>query len=272
MSARTQFTFDSTPNIVFNDNTTDPLNWYNLTNRLFDTEVRNVEDTKRDQGIEDYDSVLSKGLAKLKVAIFAESMGKLNELVMNLKKAFNPLLTQENVASDEGYLPIQWTEVINTTSYAVEVWVKAIEIPRVQLNENGTGATTEISLKAKDPVKVSQTTKGITVLNGASATGTNSGDMPASVVITLTGPTAANPKVTYTQTGEYMQISDTLGPADVYVIDHKNATIKKNGVNAYDKKATGSVFFDLNSGAITLAGLNLSTGNAAVAYKDTWTL
>ena len=272
MTARKEYLLDSEPEITFNKNT-DKDNWYRLISIIFDTNVRNIEDEKIDMGIEDYDSKLGKGTGRLKVGVFAASEGKLNKLIADLKEALNPILMQENPNSDEGYLPFKWTETIDTTAYNMEVWVKSLEIPRVLLNENGSGAITECNIKAKEPKKFSQETIDIIVHTAsATGTGTNAGDMPTYPTITITGPSQASPKIYYSETGEYFEVNDTLGLGDEYIIDCKEATVKKNGVNAYDKKTAGSKFLSLKSGVITIVCSNLSSGHAHVAFKSAWTL
>lgn len=274
MSALTQYTYDSNPDIIFNDNTTDPDNWYKLLSLLLDTEVRNVEDSDPEQGIIDYDSTLGKGLIEGRVALFAEDIANLNLLVQNLKKAFNPILTELNSESDEGFLPLKWTMVLGVDSYNVQVYAKPVEIPKIVLDENGAGGVARILMKAKDPIKVSQTQKTVT-LTTAAATGTdtNDGDMPAYPTITITGPTNASPRITNQETGEYIEINDTLAGGEVYVIDTREATILKDGVNAYSAKTAASTFFNLRGGDVTLIATNLgASGQAAVVYRDAWTL
>ncbi len=273
MAANTVYTYESSPNIAFND-VSDPDNFYKLDYLLLDTEVRNIEDPKPNEGIEDFNSILGKGLLKARVSIIAEDIATLNEMVANLKKACNPRLTQENGNSDEGYLPFSWTDVVGSTSYAVEVYAKPVEIPKVIKDERGSGAKVDILMKIKEPKKFSQSTKTVT-LNAANVTASNDndGDMPTYPVITIVGPTNASPRVTNSVTGEYIEINDTLTGGQTIVIDCKKATILKNGVNAYGSKTSGSKFFDLNSGAVNLAQTNLgASGVATVVYRDAWTL
>ncbi len=269
---RTEYTYDSSPDIVFND-ITDPNNWYRINSILLDTEVRNVEDPKMDEGIEEFTTTLGKGLLQMEVSVFAESEAKLNELLFNLKKAFNPVLTQENVDADDGYLPFKWTETIGATSYNLQAYAKPLEIPKVVRNWRGTGAIVKILCKIKEPKKVGQTTKTITLNSGAlTGTNDNDGDMGAYPVITITGPTGTNPKVLYNETGEFVQFNDTLTGGQVVVIDCKKSTVKKDGVNAYGSLATTSTFFKIKSGTVTLIGTNVSTGSIAVTYRDSFTL
>lgn len=273
MEALTVYTYESSPNIAFND-VTDPDNFYKLLFLLLDTEVRNIEDPKPDEGIEDFDSILGKGLLKGRVAIIAEDLPTLNLMIANLKEAMNPRLTQENDASDEGYLPFSWPENIGGTEYDLEVYAKPVEIPKFVKDEKGSGAIVEFLLKIKEPKKFSQSTKTVT-LNNSNVTGSNDndGDMPTYPVITITGPTNASPRITNAVTGEYIEINDTLIGGDSYVIDTKKATITKNGANAYSSKTAASTFFDLNSGAVTLIQANLgASGQAAIVYRDAWTL
>lgn len=273
MSNLTAYTYESTPNINFND-FTDPDNYIKLLFLLLDTEVRNIEDPKIDEGIEDFSSILGKGLLKGRAAVVAEDLPTLNLMIANLKKAMNPRLTQDNGSSDEGYLPFSWTEDIGGTEYDLQVYAKPVEVPRFVKDEKGSGAIVDFLMKIKSPKKYSQDTKVVT-LNAASVTGgnTNDGDMPSYPVITITGPTNASPKITNVETGEYMEINDTLAGGEVYVIDCKKATILKDNVNAYGNKTSGSTFFDLNSGAVSLQQDNLgASGVAAIEYRDAWTL
>lgn len=273
----TEFTYDSNPDIVFND-TSDLDNLFELPVYLPDTQVQNVEDLKPFQGIEDYTSILGKGLFKARVYIRAENFNRLQYMIRQIKQAFNPKLTQLNADSDEGYLPFKWNLVLDNgtteTTYPVRIMLKPMEIPRIQIDEkSGAGAIVDLLLKAKDPIMELQTTKTITV-NSGSLTGTNDndGDMPAAPVITITGPTAASPKVTYSATGEYIEIDDTLAGGEVYVIDCSKATVEKDGVNAYGNLAAGSNFFKFRSGTVTVIGVNLSSGNVSATYRDAWTL
>lgn len=280
-----KYKYSSSPEIVFNDKNltgdfkTNDDNWVKLSDYLPDTRVENIEDIRHLEGIEDFDSMLSKGIFRLRLSIYASSFNRAAKLIAQVKKAFNPKLTQLNSASDEGYLPFDWTETWDdgTTqeTFDFRVYLKPVEIPRVMKSEgDGTGSRFEILLKAKDPRRVSQAQKTIT-LNNASLTGTddNDGDMPTWPIITITGPTNASPKITYNEQGEYIEINDTLAGGEVVVINPYKSSIEKDGVNAYSTKGSGSKFFDLHSGDITLIAENLgASGSVAVVYRDAWTL
>ena len=270
-TALTQYVFASNPTITFND-TTDINNYYRLDAFFPDTVVKNIEDVKPLEGIQDYGSELTKGFIKLRVAIVADSETHFNDPVRALKKAFNPELCEANTNSDGGYLPFKWTMVLTSGSFPVQIQVKPVEIPKVIANEKaGAGQYLEIILKAKDPRIVAQTADTITITVGA-ATGTNNGDMPARPTITLTGPTSASVRITNTTSGEYIELTSALISSDVVVIDNANATILKNGSNAYSQKTSGSSFFAVKSGVVTITPTNLSTGQAVVSFRDSWTL
>lgn len=275
MADLTQYTWNGVPTIIFNDNTTDADNWYRLQRLIPDTFVRNIEDEKANaDGIVDYDTFLGKGILRLQVEIFAEDLANRNTLIANLKKSFNPRLLQIIADSDAdiesgGYTPLAWTEERSGGDIAVQVLLKPVEIPRVAKGEHdGSGTSFEVLLKAKNPWMVSQTAKTIT---GAAAS-TNAGDMLAYPVITITGDAGTNPRVTYSETGEYIQIDDNPIGGDVYIIDCANATVTKNGANAYQYLNSGSTFFGIRSGAVNIAIANGGTAVITTVYRDTYTL
>lgn len=275
MSALTEYTWKGNPELVFNDTSTDPDNYYRITQYLSDTFVRNLEDERPNaDGIIDYDSYYGKGILRIPVDIIAEDLASLNQMIANIKQSFNPRLLQIDAPTDSdietgGYAPLEWTEVRGSTSLNLRILLKPLEIPRVVYDEKyGSGRRVELLLKAKDPFKESQTAKTIT----GAGSNTNAGDMLAYPIITIAGDTGANPKVTYSQTGEYIQIDNNLGAGDTVIIDCKNATVTKNGSNAYQYLNSGSTFFGLKSGTVTIALSDVGSATVTVAYRDTFTL
>ena len=274
MADLTQYTWEGIPQIVFNS-TTDPDNFYRLQTYLPDTFIRNIEDEKPNaDGIIDYDSSLGKGLFRLQVDIFASTLAKRNLMIANLKKSFNPRLLQlaaptDADIADGGYAPLTWTEERYGGDIAVRVMLKPLEIPKIIKSEHsGSGVSVVILLKAKDPWMESQTAKTITGADDS----TNDGDMPAYPIITITGDTGANPKVTYHETGEYIQIDDNMTGSDVYIIDCGKATVTKNGSNAYQYLNSGSTFFMIQSGVVTIDLADTGTAVVTVVFRDTYTL
>jgi|SRR5579885_3669638 len=83
--------------------------------------------------------------------------------------------------------------------------------------------------------------------SGGNVTLANSGNIETPPTLTLHG-TLTNPYILNETTGEWMQLTATLGASDVVVIDMNEKTITLNGTSLLSAKVSGSSWWDLNPG------------------------
>lgn len=105
---------------------------------------------------------------------------------------------------------------------------------------------------------------------GGSALITNTGNVTAYPIITLTG-SLTTPYIYNATTGVYMQLNYTLAPTDVVVIDMLNKTIVLNGsTDLLYTKQTGANWWGLlvgNNNISFSTGSSSDTGNAAISFN-----
>jgi len=102
---------------------------------------------------------------------------------------------------------------------------------------------------------------------------TNSGNVDASPLITLTG-LLTNPIIANVTTGEYFQLTTTTTVSDTIVIDMKNRTAVKNGTTSMlTSLVTGSEWWALGAGSSTIrinTGSTSDTGTMTIAWQNAY--
>lgn len=274
--SRTVYNFND--RIKLNDDTTDPTKYVLVDATSFlDTIAQNTEEPRAtDSGIIDYGIQIGKGTAKIPVTLVASTDAKMAGLIQTFKQAFDPDLLETDATYGEaagkgGYVPLKWTETVDTTSRAFMIYLKSIETPRIALDSlAGLVRQSIIQLKAQDPRKYLQTS---TTLSGA-GTATNAGTCttPVEITITATGATSTSLTITNSTRSESMVISTALANADVLVIDTRNHSVKLNGVERRDYLSSTSSWIYLNPGANTITKSNDSNCTISTKWYSAWPL
>jgi len=274
--SRTTYNYNS--RIVLNDETTDPTKYVLVDSASFlDTVAQNTEEPRAtDSGIIDYGIQLGKGTARIPVTLIAYTESAMNGLIQTFKQAFDPDLLEEDptygeVAGKGGYHPFKWTEVVDSTTRAFQIYLKSIETPKVAMdNLAGLIRTSVLQLKAQDPRKYLQSS--VTLTGAGTATNVGTTSTPVEITITASGATATNLTITNTTRSEAMVISTALANTDVLVIDTRLHSVKLNGVERRDYLSSTSKWIYLSPGANTITLANNSNCTVATKFYSAWPL
>ena len=99
---------------------------------------------------------------------------------------------------------------------------------------------------------------------------TNSGAVDVLPIITIEG-TATNPRITKTETGEYVEVQVTMGASDELIIDMANRTITLNGGSIISFRESGSSWWDLDVGGNPISyetDDSNDTGTCTVSWRN----
>lgn len=274
--SRTQYNYNS--RIVLNDTTTDTTKFVLLdTQNITDTLAINTEDEKpEDVGVIDYGTKLGKGQWEVPVTLYASTQAKMSSLIQTFKQAFNPDLLELDSTYGEttkylGYHPLDWTEVVDSTSYNFRIYAKAQEIPKVEMDAySGLIRKSSVSLKVADPRKYTQSE---TTLSGA-GTAANAGTFTTPVVITITasGATSTSLQITNATTSKSIYVTTALANNDVLVIDTGIHSVKLNGVEKRSMLGSSTTWWLLNPGNNTISLANNSNCTVSTAFRSAWPL
>ena len=263
--------------------------------REFDTPIPN------EMGITDYQSLIGKTAYIIEGQVFSEVESSLYTALDKLRKVFNLKIAQDDSESDDGYLPLKWTENESRMLYMKPL---AIDIPETR--RNAFKPRFKAILKIKYPIITSQTSHSISATPGSYGTGdglaipslglgipaaglamgqnagtsgngtiTNNGNYPAWPTIVFTGPTT-NPKIS---DGEnYIQVNTSIIADETITItyDQDTLTILKNdGTNLIQYLDSGSTLFKVESGLTqyTFSGQSFgSPADCSISILDSWAL
>lgn len=244
---------------------------------FFDTIANNVEENKpTEPGIIDYGVKFGKGTFEVPITLYGSTDANLNQLIMNLKQAFNPDLLEADATYGEatdygGYHPLYWTETVGVYTRDFMVFLKATETPAV-LNDPIAGLirAATLKLKARDPRKYqvgayTRTGDGIA---------TNFGTYPTPVKITITasGSTSTSLTITNSTTGKSIVVSTALTTGQVLVIDTFYHSVKLNGTEKRSMVANSSDFWTVAPGSNTFAITNGTNASVAFEWRNAWPL
>jgi hypothetical protein len=217
--------------------------------------------------------------------------------LMQLRSVCSLDLNQNDISSDEGYVPYIWEDANDSK----QIFMKPLYVEISETTQQGFVQPFMIVSKVVDPtiygavLKTASTaqatptsTMGTFVLPAilpapigielytVSVDANNIGTFPSyPQSITVYGP-VTNPVITNSSTGEFFGVNVTLGSSDVLLIEYNktNYSITKNGVDVSNLVQSGSTTFKIEPGdnVITLTG-SLSTGAyATLNFYDAWPL
>jgi hypothetical protein len=278
MAEFTRTVFDYNSRIKLNDTATDPTEFILVDAGAFlDTVSQNTEEPRAtDVGIIDYGIQLGKGIAQVPAELFATSLAKMNELVANVKKAFDPDLLEADATYGEaagkgGFHPLKWTEYVGSTARNFQVFLKSVEIPKIAMDKMaGLYRPVVLKLKAQDPRKYLQ--ESTSLANAGTAANVGDAETPVVITITASGTTATNLTITNSTRTEAMVISTALTTGQVLVIDTRLHSVKLNGAERRDYLSSTSKWIYLNPGNNTIAVTNNSNCSIATVFYPAWPL
>jgi len=277
--------------IILNDTTTEPDRYVlvgtlapALAQPVMETTTLTIEtDRPVSEGVIDFTSKISGGEVFVPLVLFGKTLGHVNELVDELKSAFNPQLVNDDQTwgkgmimfpSGDGFMPLKWTEELGLGTRDVQVFVKPLEIPIVELDTlSGRVRTSRLRLRIEDPRKYSQT---LSTMEGA-GTATNNGNFRTPVKITVEQtsafpPPPGSPSITNVTTGDTITLTSSMSEDDVLVIDTRHQTVTLNGVETRSLISTSSdwIHFAPGDNAITVS----LSGDYTVTFSwyDCWSI
>lgn len=265
--SRTNYNYND--RIILNDDTTDTDKFVLVgVDSFIDVVAENTEEFRAtDVGIVDYGIQLGKGVVKIPVSLYASSQAEMAELIQNFKEAFNPDLLEADATyggSKGGFHPLKWTETVGSTSRDFMIYLKSMEIPKVQIDSlAGLIRESELVLKAQDPRKYLQAQ---TTLSG-SGTATNAGTFPTPVEITITatGASSTSLQIANSTRSESIYVTTALSSGQVLVIDTRNHSCQLNGAERRDYLSSSTKWMQLSPGNNSLS---ISNGtNVTVSTK-----
>ena len=274
--ARTVYNFND--RLKLNDVTTDPTKYVLVDSSAFlDTIAQNVEETRTtEMGIVDYGTHIGKGTAKIPVVLYADSEAKMNGLIQTFKSAFDPDAleadpTYGEATGKEGYVPLKWTEVVDSTSRDFQIFLKSVEVPRVAMDTMaGVIRGSMLLLKAQDPRKYLQAQSNLAGAGTASNVGLTT--TPVEITIVASGATSTSLTITNSTRSESIVISTTLSAGQTLVIDTRLHSVKLNGVEHREYLASSSIWMLLSPGNNTIALANNSNCTVTTKWYSAWAL
>ena len=276
MYARTVYNFND--RFILNDTSTDEDKFVLIDTEAFlDVVAENVDETRStDVGSIDYGVHLGKGIFKIPVTLFAFSEADMADLIKDFKEAFNPELLEADATYGEsagggGYHPLKWTEMVGTTERNFMIYLKSMEIPRVQSDSfAGLSRDSQLMLKAQDPRKYLQ--EQSSRVGGGIATNVGTFPTPVEITITATGTSLTNLQITNSTRGESIYVTTALSAGQTLVINTRTRSCKLNGTERRDYLGANTEWMLLNSGNNTISIANGTDVTVTTKWHSAWEL
>lgn len=252
-----------------------------------------------ESGISDFETLIGKTVYVLNGTMYPGGESDSDDGLAKLRKVSSLELNQDDILSDDGYVPYVWTEF----SRNKQVFMKPLYVQIVESTRQGLVQDFRIISKIKDPTIYEEdlqqastepadfTTASGTAIHpftypiiyGASTSSVsvdanNTGDLPTyPVSINIHGP-VNSPKVTNTSTGEYIEVTVNLATdANELIIAYDKDTliVTLDGVSVINQVTTASTYWKLQPGSnvISLTGSSISDdAYCTVSYRSAWPL
>lgn len=252
-----------------------------------------------ESGISDFETLIGQTAFVLEGIMYPGNENEYDLGIRALRKISSLDISQDDILSDDGYVPYQWDEFTGSRI----LYVKVLYVQIVENTRQGLVQPFRLICKVKDPTifgselkqaNTSQATPSAStgsalysftypVLYGKSTYSVssaiqNNGDISAYPIgISVYGP-VSNPRVTNVTTGEYIEVTTTLSTvSNVLSIsyDKDSLYVTVDGVNNLRNVTSASTYFKLPPGTsvISLTGSTISTGAyATLSYRDSYPL
>lgn len=284
--------------IVFNDYTASPV--YRIQSRQ--PQRRSIREldipVPFENGISDFETLIGQTVYVLEGTMYPGSESEHANGLAALRRISSLELQQDDILSDDGYVPYQWDEATGDKI----LYVKVLYVQIIENTRQGLVQPFRLICKVKDPTIYGATLKAASTeqANPSTSTGaavysfaypivfgasvfsvtsdaTNSGDLPTYPIgINVYGP-VNSPKISNTATGEYIEVTTNVGADEVLSIayDKDSLSVTKEGVSVLHLVTDNSTYFKLQPGGnpIQLTGSSISDGAyVTVTYRDAWPL
>lgn len=292
-------------NILHFNDYTNALNGFNCVFRVKNRapQQRNIRELDIpipfENGISDFETLVGKTAYVLDGTMYPGGESESEDGLAKLRKVSSLELNQDDILSDDGYVPYVWTEFQRNK----QVFMKPLYVQIVESTRQGLVQDFRIISKIKDPTIFEETLRqaDTSQANFGAATGTaifphvfplifgaststvsvdaiNYGDLPAyPVAIAIHGP-VNSPKLTNTSTGEYLETTvnlATTGNTLAISYDKDSLRVELDGVSVINQVTALSTYWKLQPGSnvISLSGSSVSTNAyATVSYRSAWPL
>lgn len=276
MAEFSRINYDYNSRFTLNDTSTDTTKYVlldlpNITDTL---SIATEEVNPEDAGIIDYGTRLGKGQWVVPVTLYASSMSNMNQLVQNLKEAFNPDLLEADATYGEtsdyyGYHPLNWTETVGGTERDFRIYAKSQEIPQIPIDSlSGLIRRSNIRLKVADPRKYLQAQSTLSGAGTANNAGTYT--TPVTLTLTATGATSTSLQITNSTVGKSIYITTAMEDGDSLVIDTGFRTCKLNGTSKRSMLGGSTEWWFLNPGDNTISISNGTNVSLSTAWRSAW--
>lgn len=252
-----------------------------------------------ENGISDFETLIGKMAYIIEGIMYPGGEGDYDNGLAALRKLASLDVEQNDVLSDEGYVPYVFTEF----NQSKQIFLKVLYVDVPENTRKGLVQPFRLVCKIKDPT-IHSADLGVASTAPASfsaATGTaifshvfplifgastssvsvdaiNTGDTDAyPVAIAIHGP-VNSPKLTNTSTGEYLEVTVNLsGTGNTLAIsyDKDSLRVELDGISVINQVTAGSTYWKLQPGSnvISLTGSSISTdAYATVSYYSAWPL
>lgn len=250
-----------------------------------------------ENGISDFETLIGKSVYVIEGTMYPGGESDSESGLAKLRKVSSLELNQDDILSDDGYIPYIWTEFTRNKL----LFLKPLYIQLVESSKQGLIQDFRIVCKVKDPTifgedlqEASTEPANFTTASGTavyafsypiiygastasvSADAINYGDLPTyPVAITVHGPVNV-PRITNTTTGEYIEVNVNLASnANTLSIayDKDSLTVESNGISVINQVSAASTYWKLEPGSnvISLTGSSISDdAYVTVSFRSAW--
>ena len=272
--------------ISFNAYTTFPI--YRIVSRR--PQQRNIRELDIPlpfvNGISDFETLIGRTAYVIEGIMYPGGESEYDSGLRNLRKLANLEISQDDILSDEGYVPYIFEEY----NQSKQIFMKVLYVDVPENTRKGLVQPFRLVCKIKDPTiyaatlseaNTSQAAFGVAtgtaiypfkypIIFGASTSSVstnarNEGDVAVYPIgINIYGP-CSTPRITNTTTGEYIEVACNLATSSnvLYIAyDKDSLTVEVDGVSNLNNVSTASTYFKIQPGdnIFTLTGASISTG------------
>lgn len=283
----------ATNKVSFNSYTTFPI-YRIVSRRPQQRQIRELDiPVPFENGISDFETLIGKTAYVIEGIMYPGGESEYDAGLRALRKLASLDISQDDILSDEGYVPYVFEE-FNTSK---QIFMKVLYVDVPENTRKGLVQPFRLVCKVKDPTIYSATLNqadtsqaafgvatgtaafsfGYPIAYGASTTSVsvdanNQGDVAVyPVSINIHGPVNV-PKITNTTTGEYIQVNTNLATTAnelVIAYDKDSLSVEVDGVSVLDDVTTASTWFKIQPGSniFQLSGSSVSDdAYATVSY------
>lgn len=248
-----------------------------------------------ESGISDFETLIGKTAYIIEGTMYPGGEAEYDAGIRALRKLASLEVSQDDILSDEGYVPYLYGEFNDEK----QIFMKVLYVDVPESTRKGLVQPFRLVCKVKDPtiygseLKLASTgdadfgtasgtaiypfTYGI--IYGASTASVsvdanNVGDIPVyPVSININGP-VNSPKITNTTTGEYIQVNVNLATASnelIIAYDKDTLIVTLDGVSVVNQVTTSSDYFKIqpSNNIFTLTGSSISdNAKADITFRD----